>query len=119
MISIIITCYNSASTIKRAIDSCLNQTYNDIELVIIDDCSIDNSVEIIESYKDNRIKLIKHEVNKGAGLARRTGTKNIKGEYTIFLDSDDYLATNTLEVLIEAAIKYDADIIAPGYISVP
>ena len=115
-VSVIITCYNSANTIRRTINSVINQTYKDIEIIIVNDCSTDNSLDVIKSIKDDRIKIINHELNKGAGLARRTGLNNITGSYTMFLDSDDYLKSDCIETLIKYTIEYDADVVAPGYI---
>lgn len=119
MISIVTSAYNASSTIGRAVESLQSQTFQDWEVVIIDDCSTDNTAEIVQSYasKDTRIRLIQHDNNKGAGLARRTGISNIKGEWMTFLDSDDYLKPDCLEVLYSYAINYDIDIVSPGYIS--
>ena len=120
MISIVMSCYNAQDTIEKAIRSVLDQSYKDIELIVVNDCSTDNSVEIVKSLmqNDSRIRLINHNVNKGAGIARRAGVENIKGEYMTFLDSDDYLKKNCLKKLYDAAKHYNVDIIAPGYIIV-
>ncbi len=113
MISIIMSCYNSENTVARAIQSVLNQTYQDFELIIVNDCSTDNSEQIIKQFKDSRIKLLNHSENKGAGLARRTAIANMSGEYMTFLDSDDYLKEDCLETLL-ANVGY-CDIVSPGY----
>lgn len=120
MISVIMSCYNAQDTIEKAIRSVLNQSYKDIELIVVNDCSTDNSVEIITNLmkEDSRIRLINHDVNKGAGIARRTGIENIKGEYMSFLDSDDYLKKSCLKKLYSAIQQYNVDIVAPGYIIV-
>lgn len=120
MITIVTSAYNAQPTIGRAIESVQSQLYKDWEMIIVDDCSADNTAEIVKSYaeKDARIRLVSHDVNKGAGLARRTGIENIKGEYMTFLDSDDYLKPDCLEVLYSYAINYDVDIVSQGYISV-
>jgi glycosyltransferase involved in cell wall biosynthesis len=112
--------YNAEGTITRAIESCLKQTYKDFELIIINDCSTDNTLSIIQSFMeyDKRIKCLNNETNLGAGLTRRKGIENISGEYMTFLDSDDYLKSDALEVLMRFANDYDVDIVAPGYISV-
>ena len=75
-ISVIMSAYNAQKTISRAIRSVLNQTYDDIELIVVNDCSTDNTEKIVKKYKDNRIVYIKHDVNLGAGCARNTGIKN-------------------------------------------
>lgn len=119
MISIITSAYNASSTIAKTIKSVQQQSFTDWELIIVNDCSTDNTVEIVNSFlEDKRIRLIQHEVNKGAGLARRTGISNIKGEYTMFLDSDDYLKKNCLKRLYNAAKEYNVDVVSPGYIIV-
>jgi len=118
MISIVISAYNTSSTIERTIKSVLSQSYENWEMIIINDCSFDNTLEIVKEYanKDKRIKVLSHHENKGAGLARRTGIENITGEYTIFLDSDDYLKEDCLEVLYNTAVNNNVDIVSPGYI---
>ncbi len=99
MISIITPCYNSSKYIGEMIESVLNQTYTDWELLITDDCSTDNSREIIQTYcdKDSRIKLFKLKVNSGAGIARNNSIKNASGRYIAFCDSDDLWVPEKLE----------------------
>jgi len=98
-ISVIIPTYNRAQVLSRAIQSVLKQTFNDFELIIVDDGSSDNTDEIVKEYikKDNRIKYIKHDVNKGGNKARNTGINNSLGDYITFLDSDDEYLPNNLE----------------------
>lgn len=115
MISIIITAYNVESTISKAIQSCLNQTYSDLEILVINDRSTDNTLQILESFKG--IRIINNKENVGAGMSRRIGTKEAKGEYTTFLDGDDYLKEDFIETLYNAAIKYDADVVSSGIYS--
>lgn len=90
-VSVIIPTYNRAHLIGRAIQSVLNQTYQDFELIIVDDGSTDNTEDIIKEFqkKDERIKRIRHDKNKGGSAARNTGIKAAKGDYIAFLDSDD------------------------------
>lgn len=120
MITIVTSAYNAQSTIGRAIESVQSQSFKDWEMIIINDCSTDETSKIVESYasQDTRIRLVNHDVNKGAGLARRTGIANVKGEWMTFLDSDDYLKPDCLEVLNFFAENYDVDIISQGYIMV-
>ncbi|MCZ4221806.1 glycosyltransferase family 2 protein [Pedobacter rhodius] len=87
--SCIITCYNREKLIKRAIDSILNQTDQHFEILVVDDCSTDNSIAIIEQINDKRIKLIRHSVNKGQNAALNTGVAHAKYDHLGFLDSDD------------------------------
>lgn len=114
MISIIITSYNVSKTIGKAIESCLSQTFQDIEVIIVDDCSTDNSIDIIKSYKDSRIRLIQNDKNVGAGLSRRIGTKEANGEYITFLDGDDWYDDDFIQTMYEAALEYDADVVSTG-----
>lgn len=98
LVSIITPTYNSSKYVGESIKSVLNQTYQNWEMLITDDCSTDNTVDIIEYYqtKDNRIKLFKLEANSGAALARNNSIKNSKGVFLAFLDSDDIWSKNKL-----------------------
>lgn len=101
-VSVIIPTYNRAHPVGRAIESVLNQTYQDFELIVVDDGSTDNTEEIIKEFqlKDNRIIYLKHDENKGGSAARNTGIKASKGEYIAFLDSDDEWLPEKLEIEI-------------------
>ena len=103
LVSIITPSYNSAKFIRETIDSVLAQTYPYWEMIIVDDCSTDGSVEIIGKYiiKDNRIKLIKLSNNSGPAIARNTAIKEAQGRYIAFLDSDDLWYPDKLEKQIE------------------
>lgn len=98
-VSIIMPSYNSSKFVGESIQSVLDQTYTDWELLITDDCSKDNSVEVINGYvaKDNRIKLFPLEKNVGAASARNVSISNATGKYIAFLDSDDLWLPNKLE----------------------
>ena len=100
MISVIMSMYNVEKYIERAITSILSQTYTDLELIIVDDCSTDNSLKIAETFIDSRIKIIKHIENKGAGWARHTGISAAKGDDIITIDSDDWIEPQFLNNLI-------------------
>lgn len=103
MISIITTSYNYGEYISETIKSIQAQSYSDWELIIVDDSSEDNSVEIIKSFcKDKRIKLICHDKNKGLTQSVKTGLKYAKGEWIAFLESDDLWRENTLEERVRA-----------------
>lgn len=88
--SVIIPTYNASQTIERCLDSILKQSDNNIEIVIIDDNSIDNTSEIISNYNTN-IKLIKKNKNEGPSVARNIGIKECSGNYIVFIDADDYI----------------------------
>lgn len=102
LISIITPCYNSNKFISETIQSILNQTYLNFELIIIDDNSTDNTVEIVKSFtsKDSRVKLIQLELNSGAAVARNIGLENSKGRFIAFCDCDDIWFENKLEYQI-------------------
>lgn len=114
-VSIIITSYNAEETIARTIESCLRQTYTDLDIVIVDDCSTDKSVEIIRSYKDKRIRLICHDCNMGCGGAKRTGLEHRAGEYVFLLDCDDYIEDDFVERNLNAILEYDVDVVVSAY----
>lgn len=101
-VSVVIPTYNRAHLISRAIQSVLSQSYQNLEIVIIDDGSIDNTEEIIKSFKNDRIVYIRHDKNKGASAARNTGIKASKGEYIAFQDSDDEWFPEKLEQQMKA-----------------
>ena len=89
LVSVILPTYNRARLVSRSINSVLKQTYNNFELIIIDDGSTDNTKQIINSFNDNRIVYLKHNHNKHASAARNTGIAKSKGELIAFLDDDD------------------------------
>ena len=98
-VSVIIPTYNRSGFIRRAVKSVLNQTYKWIEIIIVDDGSIDDTVKIISTLglSDNRIRCLTHKTNRGSQAARNTGIRAAKGEYIAFLDSDDEWLPNKLE----------------------
>jgi len=99
LVSIITPSYNSEKFIAKTIESVMTQTYENWEMIIVDDCSQDNSNEIIENYmqQDKRIKLIKLDKNSGPAIARNTAIKQAKGRYIAFLDADDLWLPEKLE----------------------
>ena len=101
-ISIIIPIYNAEKSLKRCIDSVISQTYSNLEIILIDDGSNDNSYLICKEYakKDKRIKLF-HQENAGVSIARNSGLEKITGKYLMFLDADDYFELNICEKLLE------------------
>ena len=99
MISVIIPVYNVEKYLEKCIESVLNQTYKDLEIILIDDKSTDKSGEICDSFakKSQQIKVIHKEKNEGLGYARNTGLEIATGEYVTFVDSDDYLEPNAIK----------------------
>jgi glycosyltransferase involved in cell wall biosynthesis len=88
-VSIVIPTYNRAGVIGKPIQSILNQTFQDFEIIVVDDCSNDDTEQMLASYNDPRIRYIRHQTNSGAAIARNTGIDSSTGEYIAFLDSDD------------------------------
>ena len=115
-ISIIIAVYNAEKYIKECLDSLLSQTLPDFEVICVDDGSTDNSLAIVSEYKrhDQRIQIYT-QTNQYAGVARNNGLKYAQGTYSLFLDADDFLMENSLQVLFDSAQKTEADIVVFGH----
>lgn len=115
-ISIIIPVYNVEMYLEECINSVLQQTYNNLEIILVDDGSTDNSGKICDEYfkLDSRIKVI-HKKNEGLGLSRNVGLKHVSGEYVTFLDSDDYLDSSTIENLFNKIQMYHVDLCKSGF----
>ncbi|MGN1124999.1 MAG: glycosyltransferase family 2 protein, partial [Candidatus Gastranaerophilaceae bacterium] len=112
-VSVIIPIYNVEQYLARCLDSVINQTYKNLEIICVNDCSPDNSINILEEYsqKDNRIKIIQREKNGGLSAARNSGFDIAVGEYVYFLDSDDWIDLDYIEKMVAIASKYDSDIV--------
>ncbi len=116
LISIIIPVYNGEKYIRDCVENIIKQSYNNYELIIVNDGSTDNTKSILETYNDKRVKLYNIE-NGGVSKARNYGLKMAQGDFILFVDADDILADNALEVLINQARTTKADIIRfNGYI---
>lgn len=110
LVSIIIPVFNCEKCIEKCINSLINQTYKNIEIILINDGSTDKSLKIIKKFKDNRIVLIDQK-NLGANAARKSGIDKAKGEYCVFVDADDWIDLNTIEELIKIINENDYEII--------
>lgn len=112
MVSIIIPVYNVEEYLEEALESVINQTLKDIEIIIINDGSTDKSFEIVKEYaiKDKRIKII-NQKNQGQSIARNRGIEIAKGKYIYFMDSDDYIALETLEICYKKCEEYELEMI--------
>lgn len=117
-VSIILPIYNVSKYIERSVNSLLNQTYNNIEIIMVDDGSTDDSLDVMKELKkiDKRIKIFTQE-NLGSGLARQKGIDNSTGEYIIFVDPDDYLEVDAIQNNIEIMKNENPDVIVNGYFS--
>ena len=116
LISIIMAVYNAEKTIEYAIDSVLNQTYPNFELLVINDCSTDGTAELVSSImaKDCRVRLISNEKNSGVSCTRKNGLNEAKGSWIAILDSDDAWAPEKLEKQIALQKKMNADLLFTG-----
>lgn len=110
-ISVVVPVYNVEKYLDRCLGSLVVQSFRDIEIILVDDKSTDNSSSLCDQWtlKDNRVKVVHKEINEGLGCARNTGIEIAKGDYVTFPDSDDYIDGNSLEVLYNYAIKEDVD----------
>lgn len=112
--SVIVPFYNVEKYIEQCLESIQGQTFSDIEIICVDDCGEDNSSKIVKrlAKEDKRIKIVKHSKNKGLGAARNTGMKYAKGEYVLFVDSDDWLNINMLQILYDKIQETNMDVIS-------
>ena len=119
MISVIVPVYNVETVLPYCLDRIINQTYKELEIIIVNDGSTDNSGLICEKFQkmDARIELV-NQTNKGLSEARNAGIEKAKGEYISFIDSDDIIALNFYEYLIKLIIENDADIAECNYVKV-
>lgn len=109
-ISVIIPTFNREKQIRNSIKSVLNQTYNNLEIIIVDDGSTDNTKEEVKKITDKRVKYIKLKQNKGAAFARNIGIKKSKGNFISFQDSDDYFYPNKLELQLKNLINQNSSL---------
>lgn len=104
-ISVIVPVYNTEKFLPKCLDSLVSQTYDDLEIILVDDCSSDNSLDILMSYQEkypNKVKVISNKNNSGAATSRNNGLSIATGEYIGFVDSDDYVSRKMYEELLEA-----------------
>ncbi len=111
MVSVIVPIYNSELYLEKCLESLKKQTYSDLEIICVNDGSTDNSLKIIESYMeiDCRFRILT-QINSGQGVARNYGVSECSGEYVMFVDSDDWLEENCIELLLEALVKNNAEL---------
>ena len=118
-VSLIIPIYNVEKYLKQCLDSVINQTFNDIEIILINDCSTDKCLSIIKEYqdKDDRIVLINFEKNRGLSIARNEGIKAAKSKYISFVDSDDWIREDYVEILFNNIEKYKCDVFVENFMT--
>lgn len=121
LISIVIPVYNSCRYVEKCIRSVFNQTYQDLEIIIVDDCGKDGSINIIKrvliEYPEmvSKVRFIYHEFNQGCAAARREGIKEATGEYILQIDSDDFVETTMVEKMVAKAQEDDFDMVVCNY----
>ena len=118
--TIVIPIFNRVQYIPETLDSVIRQSYTDLEIICVDDCSSDRSPVLLQDYAktDLRIKVLTHAKNKGLYLARKTGVLNASGDYILFLDCDDVLALHAVEVIYNALCKNSVEVLEYGYHSI-
>jgi len=116
LVSVIMPVYNAENYLERSINSVINQTYKDIELICIDDCSTDHSYQLCKKMQEKYdLKLLKNKKNMGQEYTRNLGLSEVNGKYFTFLDSDDIIDKNTIERLVKIAEKNQTDIVIAGF----
>lgn len=115
-VSIIVPAYNTEKYINKCLTSLINQTYKNIEIIVVNDGSTDNTNEIVENfaYSDDRIKLFNIE-NSGVSNARNFAIKNSTGNYIAFVDSDDYISSNYIEIMLSCALENNLDLVCCNF----
>lgn len=119
-LSIIVPVYNVDKYLEKCIDSLINQkTIYSYDIVVVNDCSPDDSAIILKKYEDNeKVKILNHTVNQGVSAARNTGLRHMRGNYVMFVDSDDFVTENAVQDLLNAAYGAQADIVQASYYDV-
>ncbi len=114
-VSIIIPVYNTEKYVEKCMKSVLNQTYKNIEIIIVDDGSTDSSGQICDTFlSDDRVKVF-HQIHKGTSCARNYGIEMAKGDFICFIDSDDYVEKDYIQILYDLITRYDTDIAVCGF----
>lgn len=120
LVSIIIPVYNTEKYLKKCLDSVVYQTYQNLEIIIINDASTDNSKEIIKAYAQNfnKIKVINKKENEGLSEARNLGMTLAQGDYLFYLDSDDWISKEAIQKLVMLALEYETKLVSCSFTNV-
>lgn len=118
LISVIVPVYGTEKYLRKCLDSILGQTYKNIEIIIVNDCTKDNSEEIIIEYMNeySNIKYVRHSKNKGLFRARISGAEEATGEYIAFVDSDDYISCDFYRMMVKKAVETDSDMVLADFV---
>lgn len=119
IVSLVIPIYNSEKTLSKCLESIINQTYKNIEIICVNDCSKDRSLQVLQEYatQDSRIVIVNHAENRNAGGARNSGIKAAKGSYICFVDNDDWMDEDGIEILVNNSNGLTSDIVAADWIT--
>ena len=117
LVSILVPVYNTEDYLNRCLESIIKQTYDNIEIILLNDCSTDNSINIIHEYKrkDSRIKVINKKDNEGITVARNELISNCSGDLIMFCDSDDYMHQEAVKIAVDAIEKNNSDCVIFKY----
>lgn len=117
-VSVIVAAYNAETTLGVAIESVLTQTHNSVELIVVDDCSSDNTFSIAKRYamRDSRVRVYQTSVNSGPSVARNVAIEHATGDWLVVLDADDWFASNRLAVLLALAHTTGVDMVIDSYV---
>ena len=115
MISVIVPVYNAEKYLDDCMEAIINQTYSDLQIILVDDGSTDTSYDICEKYKSDKRVVVIHKKNGGAASARNVGLRNVKGEYIAFVDADDIVRLDYFETLLKTMICTNADIVITSF----
>ncbi|WP_445363939.1 glycosyltransferase family 2 protein [Microbulbifer sp. ANSA003] len=112
-VSIVVPVYNTESLLDECLKGIVNQTYNNLEIIVVDDCSPDKAVDVVRKWqkRDARISLVQHKENRGLPAARNTGLRHVTGDYVRHVDSDDVIPHDSTEKLLRRALETESDII--------
>lgn len=118
LVSIIIPAYNTEKYMRKCLDSVVNQTYTNLEIIVTNDASTDTTLDIIQEFahQDSRIKVVNNITNKGNGIGRNSAIKMATGEYILFVDSDDYIKAHTVEKMLEAILQSNVEVAVLGHV---
>lgn len=114
-VSIILPTYNGEKFLRESIESCLGQTYSNIELIVVNDCSNDSSLDIIQSFEDDRLVVVTNEENQKLPRSLNIGFSKASGEYLTWTSDDNYYLPNAIEVMVHTLDKENADLVYAHY----
>lgn len=113
-VSVVVTAYNKQDSIEQCLTSIINSSYNNLEIIVVNDASTDDTLSVIRKIEDDRIILIDNKENMGAGLSRRVGITAASGDFVSLIDGDDYISEDFIEALVKKQLETGADIVSGG-----